>query len=79
MLYNTEWIKSEILIRTTNWTVLTAEEKDAVILHEIGHALQLNHADIGVWSIMQSDVDNFGYQRYITLYDIYSLKSKWGM
>jgi len=71
--------KSEIVIRTTNWRDLSDVEKEGVIIHEIGHALKLDHPDMNVLSVMQSGVGGEYHSNYITVYDIYSLKSKWGI
>ena len=54
-------------------------EKEGVIIHEIGHALKLDHPDMNVLSIMQSGVGGEYHSNCITVYDIYSLKSKWGI
>jgi len=54
-------------------------EKEGVVIHEIGHALKLEHPIIDVWSIMQLMAESSYYVDYMTVYDIYSLKSKWGV
>ena len=77
--YDTEWSKSEIVIRTTNWRDLSDVGKEGVVIHEIGHALKLDHPDKNVLSVMQSGVGGEYHSNYITVYDIYSLKSKWGI
>ena len=77
-LFNSEWIKSEILIRTTNWRDLSYEQKEGVILHEIGHALKLRHVSGAITALMQDQMMESYNRDYITVYDMCSLISKWG-
>lgn len=78
-LYNNEWSRAEIVIRTTNWRELSASQKQGVILHEIGHALKLDHTALYVLSVMISGEDEPCLCDYITVFDMYSLIKKWGI
>ena len=78
-LYNNEWSRAEIVIRTTNWRELSASQKQGVILHEIGHALKLDHTALDVLSVMISGGDEPYLCDYITVFDMYSLIKKWGI
>ena len=78
-LYNTEWSRSEIVIRTTNWMGRSPEQKEGIVLHEIGHALTLDHTAVDVFSVMIGGVGETYLCDFVTVFDMYSLIKKWGL
>ena len=54
-------------------------EMIGVILHEIGHALKLDHTEVNILSVMISGVGKTYLCDSVTVFDRYSLIKKWGI